>query len=87
MRICSAAYFLDLPDRADVLPVFHVTRLKELICSNSIVTMKHLVPHEDLSSKPHSLEKICDARTKILRSKQIQESKIKWLDQTMYDAK
>ena len=67
--ICSAAYFLDLPDRADVLPVFHVTRLKELICSNSIVTMKHLVPHEDLSSKPHLPNKNLDSRTKHLRSK------------------
>jgi hypothetical protein len=86
-RIGSSAYCLDLPAGVDVHPVFHVSRLKELLGSDdNMVTIKDLVVHEDLASKPHSPEKILDSRIKNLRSKQIREFKIKWMDQSICDA-
>jgi hypothetical protein len=51
-----------------------------------VVTIKDLVVHEDLASKPHSSEKILDSRIKNLRSKKIREFNIKWLDKYICDA-
>jgi hypothetical protein len=47
-RIGSSVYYLDLPTGVDVHPMFHVSRLKELLGSDdNMVTIKDLVVHED----------------------------------------
>ena len=57
-RIGSSPYHLDLPPDIKVYLIFHVSLLKELLGSgdNSV----SLVTLEDLSSKPHRLERILD---------------------------
>ena len=51
---------------------------------------QHWQPHvflpKDFSSKPHKPERILDSETKRLRSKHIQEFKIKWMDGSIKDA-
>ena len=42
-----------------------------LLLKRSIISIQYLVIYEDLSTKPHLLEKIMDASTKHLRSKLI----------------
>ena len=50
-RIGSSAYRLNLPDHVKVHPVFHVSRLKELLGSGDIMTsLDDLVTVEDLST-------------------------------------
>ena len=86
-RIGSSAYRLALPDGVGIHPVFHVSRLKELLGSgDNTVTTETLVSSEDLSSKPHVPEKILDVKTKKLRTKEIREFKIKWMDKSIKDA-
>ena len=81
-HISPSAYRLKLQKGIDKYFVFHVSWQKELINSNDYtITIEVLVIKEDLSSKPRLPRNILDARgTKHLRSKQIQEFKIKWLD-------
>ena len=68
-------------------PVFHVSRLKELLGSgdNTVIT-ETLVTSKELSSKPHVPERILDVKTKKLCSKIIREFKIKWMDKSIKDA-
>ena len=52
--IGSLTYRLALPDGVEIHPVFHVSRLKELLGSgDNIVTTETLVTSEELSTKPH----------------------------------
>ena len=54
-----------LIDGVEIHPVFHVSRLKELLGSgNNTVTTETLVTSEELSSKPHVPERILDVKTK-----------------------
>ena len=86
-RIGSSAYRLALPDGVGIHLVFHVSRLKELLGSgDNTVTTETLVSSEDLSSKPHVPERILDVKTKKLRTKEIREFKIKWMDKPIKDA-
>ena len=58
-----------------------MSRLKELLGSgDNTVTTETLVTSEDLSLKSHVPEKILDLKTKKLRTKEIREIKIKWMD-------
>ena len=41
--LCSFISYLDLPVGVDVHPIFHVSRLKELIGSNNNVAIKDFV--------------------------------------------
>ena len=45
-----------------------------------------LVTCDELSSKPHVLERTLDVKTKKLRTKVIREFKIKWMDKSIKDA-
>jgi hypothetical protein len=64
-RIGSSAYCLDFPANIKIHPVFHVSRLKELLGSHdNPVSTQTLVTLEDLASKPHMPERILNSRTK-----------------------
>ena len=81
-RIGSSANRLALLDGVEIHPVFHVSRLKELLgCGDNTVTTETLV-----TSKPHVPERILDVNTKNLRTKVIREFKIKWMDKSIKDA-
>ena len=85
--IGSSAYRLELPEGVRVHLVFHVSRLKQLLGSqDNVVSIDDLVTLEDLSYKPHEPERILHSRTKKLRTKQIREFKIKWMDKTIDDS-
>ena len=86
-RIGSSTYRLALPDGVEIHPVFHVSRLKQLLGSgDNTVTTETLVTSEELSTKPHAPERILDVKTKHLRTKVIREFKIKWMDKSIKDA-
>ena len=56
-----------LIDGVEIHPVFHVSRLKELLGSgNNTVTTENLLTSKELSSKPHVRGKNLDAKTKKL---------------------
>ena len=64
-HIGSSAYHFELPADIKVHPVFHASHLKELFgFDNNSVSIKTVVTLEDLSSKPHRLERILDSKTK-----------------------
>ena len=75
------------PIGVEIHPVFHVSRLKELLGSgDNTVTTETLVTSEELSTRPHVPERILDVKTKNLRTKVIREFKIKWMDKSIKDA-
>ena len=53
--------------------------------SGNTVTTETLVTSEELSSKPHVLERILDVITTKLCNKVIREFKIKWMDKLIKD--
>ena len=86
-RIGSSAYRLNLPNGVEIHPVFHVSRLEELLgFDDNTVTIETLVTSQELDSKPHVPERVLDVKMKNLRSKIIQEYKIKWMDKSIQDA-
>ena len=59
--IGSSVYHLNLQSSIKVHPIFHFSRSKYLLGSEgNLVLTKTLVTFEDLSSKPHKLERILD---------------------------
>ena len=85
--IDPSTYRLNLPTGIKVHYVFHVSRLKELLgVDDNPVSIRNLDTLEYFSSKPHKPERILDSKTKRLRSKHIQEFKIKWMDGSIKDA-
>ena len=67
--------------------ILFFSRLEELLGSgDNTVTTENLVTSEELSSKPHLPERILDVKTKKLRTKEIREFKIKWMDKSIKDA-
>ena len=86
--IGSSAYRLDLPNGVEINPVFHVSRLKELLSSgDNTVTTETLVTCEELASKPHVPERILDVKMKHLHFKIMREFKIKWTDKSIKGVK
>ena len=68
----SSACRLTLLEGVEIHPVFHVSRLKELLGSgDNTVTTETLVTSKDLPSKPHVPKRILDVKTKHLCSKLI----------------
>ena len=66
----SSAYHLALPDGIEIHLVFHVSCLKELLgFGDNTITTQTLVTSEELSSKPHVLERILNVKTIYIRTK------------------
>ena len=70
-----------------VHPVFHVSRLKEMIgYDDNVVPPSNLSTLDDDNFSPHELEKILDHRARNLRSKVVHRYKVKWKDRLEEDS-
>ena len=86
-RIGQTAYKIDLPSSVRVHPVFHVSRLKEVLGGgDQIVSPQDVIAVEDLSFVPHEPDRILGFRERPLRNKTVTEYRIKWKDRIEEDS-
>ena len=87
-RVTLFVYHLALPHNVGFHLVFQVNSLKQVLdFGDNTITIKDLIINlEDLSHKPHVPKQILDSRTKLLRSIEIRQFKIKWIDKPINDA-
>ena len=81
------AYRLDFPSNVMVHPVFHVSKLKEVIgYDDNVIPPSNLWTFEHDHFSSNEPEKILDHRARNLRSKVVHRYKVKWKDRLEEDS-